>query len=63
VCATRPSLARDKTPQPKVPELKIRIVPSKEKYTLRLKVLAKTEFTNLTDKTLCFPEPSQPQGG
>jgi hypothetical protein len=43
----------------KAPELKIRIVPSKETYALHEKVFTKTEFTNLTDKTLCFPKPAQ----
>jgi hypothetical protein len=43
------------------PELKIRIVPNKETYSLQEKVFTKTEFTNLTDKTLCFPAPAQPQ--
>jgi hypothetical protein len=40
------------------PELKIRIVPDKETYSLQEKVFTKTEFTNLTDKTLCFPVPA-----
>jgi hypothetical protein len=47
--------------QPKAPELKLRILPNKEAYVLNEKVFTRTEFTNLTDKTLCFPEPAQGQ--
>lgn len=42
-----------------VAELRIRIIPDKETYKLNSKLSAATEFTNLTDKTLCFPKPSQ----
>ena len=43
----------------KMPELKIRIIPDKQTYALHEVVFTRTEFTNLTDKTLCFPEPVQ----
>ncbi len=45
----------------KAPELRLRIVPDKETYVLHEGVFTKTEFLNLTDKTLCFPEPAQGQ--
>jgi hypothetical protein len=41
------------------PELKLRIVPDNEAYSLHEKVFTKTEFTNLTGKTLCFQKPAQ----
>lgn len=43
---------------PKTPALKLKIVPSKETFTLNEKVFTKSELTNLTEKTLCFPNPA-----
>lgn len=43
----------------KKPQLKLRIVVEKETYFLNEKLFTKTEFTNLTNTTLCFPEPEQ----
>ncbi len=45
-------------PLPK-PELRLRIIPEKQMYVLNETLFTSTEFTNLTDKTLCFPEPEQ----
>jgi len=55
------SSEKNKALHPKAPELKLRIIPDKETYSVHDKVFTKTEFTNLTDKTLCFPEPIQGQ--
>lgn len=41
------------------PELKLRIVVEKDTYTLNERVTVKSEFTNLTSKTICFPVPDQ----
>jgi hypothetical protein len=43
--------------QPAQPQLKLRIVVDKDVYTLKERLLVKAELTNLTSKTLCFPEP------
>jgi hypothetical protein len=40
-------------------QLKLRIVVDKELYALKERVLVKSELTNLTSKTLCFPAPDQ----
>ncbi len=53
------SQSPEKATPEKDAELKLRIIPNKETYALHEKVFTKTEFTNLTDKTLCFPEPVQ----
>ena len=57
ICAL--SQAAENTLLRKAPELKLRIMLGKETYTLHEKVFTKAEFTNLSDKTLCFPEPVQ----
>ena len=49
---------RDEALHPNV-ELKLRIIPDKETYSRDEDVSARIEFINLTDKTLCFPEPAQ----
>ena len=54
----RAQKAGDPVPKKK-PELKLRIVIEKETYSLNEKLFAKIEFTNLTNTTLCFPEPEQ----
>lgn len=41
------------------PQLKLRIVVVKEIYALDERVMVKSELTNLTSKTLCFPVPDQ----
>lgn len=41
------------------PQLKLRIVVDKEIYALHERVMVKSELTNLTSKTLCFPMPDQ----
>jgi hypothetical protein len=41
------------------PQLKLRIVVDKEIYALNERVVVKSELTNLTSKTLCFPVPDQ----
>ena len=56
LCATAQPQTKDRTPSPKAPELKLRIVPNKNTYVLHEIVFTHVEFTNLTDKTLCFPE-------
>jgi len=43
----------------KVPELELRIIPDKETYVLSEAISAKMELVNLTERTMCFPEPSQ----
>jgi hypothetical protein len=48
----------NKTPNT-APQLKLKIIPSKETYSLNDRVFTKSELTNLTDKTLCFPQPVQ----
>jgi hypothetical protein len=45
--------------QGKRPQLKIRIVVDKDSYALHERVMVKSELTNLTSKTLCFPVPDQ----
>ena len=54
----RAQKAGDPVPKKK-PELKLRIAVEKETYSLNEKLFAKIEFTNLTNTTLCFPEPEQ----
>jgi hypothetical protein len=41
------------------PQLKLRIIVDKEIYALHERVMVKSELTNLTSKTLCFPVPDQ----
>ena len=41
------------------PQLKLRIVVDKATYALHERVMVKSELTNLTSKTLCFPVPDQ----
>jgi hypothetical protein len=41
------------------PQLKLRLVTEKDSYTLNERVMVKSELTNLTSKTLCFPVPDQ----
>lgn len=41
------------------PELKIQIVVGKNKFAIGEHVMAKTQLTNTTGKTLCFPKPAQ----
>jgi len=41
------------------PQLRLRIVVDKEVYALNERVMVKSELTNLTSKTLCFPVPDQ----
>jgi hypothetical protein len=41
------------------PQLKLRIMVEKDKYTVGERVMVKSELTNLTSKTLCFPVPDQ----
>ncbi len=53
------SAEKNKALRPKASELKLRIIPSKETYVLHERPFTKTEFFNLTDKTLCFPEPAR----
>jgi hypothetical protein len=50
--------ASDKSKPTKV-ELKLKVLPEKEIYHLNEPLLTRTEFTNRTDRTLCFPEPAQ----
>jgi hypothetical protein len=45
--------------KPPQPELKLRLLPEKETYGLNEPLLTRIELTNLTDGTLCFPEPAQ----
>src|SRR5215469_7445676 len=41
------------------PQMKVRIVADKDVYTVNERVMVKSELTNLTSKTLCFPVPDQ----
>src|SRR5579871_2631275 len=41
------------------PQLKLRLVTEKDIYALNERVMVKSELTNLTSKTLCFPVPDQ----
>lgn len=41
------------------PQLKLRILVDKDVYALNEHVLVRSELTNLTQKTLCFPVPDQ----
>lgn len=43
----------------KAPELKLKIIPGKTIYALHEKAFTKAEFTNVSSKILCFPEPVQ----
>jgi hypothetical protein len=45
--------------KPRVSELKLQIIPEKETYSLADRLSVRTEFTNITGRTLCFPQPSQ----
>jgi hypothetical protein len=44
---------------PATPILRLKIIPSKETYAANETILIKTIFTNLSDKTVCFPQPVQ----
>jgi hypothetical protein len=57
ICAL--SQTSENTAPHKIPELKLRIIPSKETFAVDEKVFTKLEFTNLSDKTLCFPQPAR----
>ncbi len=59
ICAQVHFSDRGISSQPKTPELELRIIPDKETYVLNEAIFAKMEIVNLTDRTLCFPEPSQ----
>jgi hypothetical protein len=59
ICAQSQTSVKSKTIRPSPPELRVKVISSKETYFLREDVFTKTEFLNLTDKTLCFPEPAQ----
>jgi hypothetical protein len=41
------------------PQLKVRLLTEKDVYTLNERVVVKSELTNLTSRTLCFPVPDQ----
>lgn len=41
------------------PVLRLKVIPSKETYAVKESVLTKTIFTNVSDRTLCFPKPEQ----
>jgi hypothetical protein len=56
--AFRPQVP-DSLPLPNAPMLKLTTVPNKAAYSLNETVLTRTVFTNLSDKTLCFPKPDQ----
>ncbi len=56
--AARPQTAND-LPASAAPLLKLRIILGKETYALHEPLFIKTEFTNLSDRTLCFPKPEQ----
>ena len=45
--------------QIKRPQLKLRIVTEKDTFALNERVMFKSELTNLTSKTVCFPVPDQ----
>jgi len=59
ICAQSQTSVESKTIRPSPPELRVKVISSKETYFLREDVFSKAEFLNLTDKTLCFPEPAQ----
>jgi hypothetical protein len=59
ICAQSQTSVKSKTIRSSPPELKVKVISGKETYSLREDVFTKTEFLNLTDKTLCFPEPAQ----
>jgi hypothetical protein len=40
-------------------ELRLRIMPDKETYSLHDEIFTKVEFTNVSNLTVCFPEPAQ----
>lgn len=44
---------------PSTPELKIKTILSKPTYNLNENAVTQTVFTNLSEKTLCFPKPDQ----
>ena len=41
------------------PQLMLRVLTEKDVYTLNERVVVKSELTNLTTRTLCFPVPDQ----
>ena len=41
------------------PQLMLRVLTEKDVYTLNERVVVKSELTNLTSRTLCFPVPDQ----
>jgi hypothetical protein len=45
------------SPTPKPPQLKLEVVPAKKTYNVAEPVVVKYKFTNLSDKTVCFPTP------
>lgn len=50
---------RPHQPDSQNPELQLRILLEKDAYTLNEPIFTRTEFTNLTHRTLCFAEPVQ----
>ena len=52
------AFAQDNKPLAETPELKLRVIPEKETFRLIEKVFTKTEFVNVSAKTLCFPKPT-----
>jgi hypothetical protein len=59
IYADSQAVDKNKAPGPKAAELKLRIIPDRETYSLHDKALTKAELINLTNKTLCFPEPAR----
>jgi hypothetical protein len=58
--AEQKTVALSKNPaQPEKTELTLKIILDKGTYALHDKVFAKTAFTNVSQETLCFPEPAQ----
>ena len=56
--ATRSQVAREAHPS-STPELKLKTVLTKQTYNLNENVVTQAVFTNLSEKTLCFPKPDQ----
>lgn len=58
-CATfAVGLKQQSKPETEAPQLKLRVIPEKTTYRLGEGVFVKTEFTNVSGKTLCFPQPA-----
>jgi hypothetical protein len=57
-----PSLSAQARTQPispqKLPQLKLEVVPAEQTYGVGEPVVVKYRFTNLSDKTVCFPPPA-----